>query len=152
MYKPQIKEKHSLVDLATYGTESRKDIHSGVLIGSYQGKPMFKEGDILDANATLNLIQDSYDKAKLNTVIAKFIEKINKDIAFLQDKIRNNQEDTDEAFEEVNEKIDQLEQKHDSDTQRIDGDIQHILSELDAFSIANRFVYDGLEENLIIVK
>lgn len=71
MYKLRIKDKHSLVDLATYGTRARKRIHSDVLIGTEQDPKMFKEGDILDANATFNLIQDTCGQ---NT-ISKYVEK-----------------------------------------------------------------------------
>lgn len=71
MYKLRIKDKHSLVDLATYGTKARKKVHSEVLIGEKTCQPAFKEGDILDANATFNLIQDTYGQ---NTV-TKYIEK-----------------------------------------------------------------------------
>lgn len=57
MNKLGIKNKHSLRDLAHYGTESRKDMHPDVLIGDHPTNvPFFREGDILDANATLNLI------------------------------------------------------------------------------------------------
>ena len=71
MYKLRIKDKHSLVDLATYGTRARKKIHSEILIGDKACQSAFKEGDILDANATFNLIQDTYGQ---NTV-TKYIEK-----------------------------------------------------------------------------
>lgn len=73
--KPQIKERHSLVDLATYGTKSRKKIHSEVLIGNHPYNPIFKEGDILDANATFNLIQDTYDQEKVNKILHDFMQE-----------------------------------------------------------------------------
>lgn len=51
-----IKDKHPLVDLTKFGTRARKTMHPDVLIGTYpKGCAFFKEGDILDANATVHL-------------------------------------------------------------------------------------------------
>ena len=51
-----IKDKHALTDLARFGTQARKHMHPDVLIGNHARCPSFKEGDILDANATYDLI------------------------------------------------------------------------------------------------
>lgn len=57
-----IKNKHALIDLARHGTLARKHIHPDLLIGNYcPGKNVFREGDILDANAVLNLVYDIID-------------------------------------------------------------------------------------------
>lgn len=50
-----------MIDLTTYGSRSRKKIHSDVLIGEHPIDSLFKEGDILDANATLNLVCSTND-------------------------------------------------------------------------------------------
>ena len=61
--KNWIKDKHSLVDLAKFGTRARKLMHPDVLIGAYPpGCAIFKEGDILDANATATLAHDIYEQ------------------------------------------------------------------------------------------
>lgn len=76
MYKTYIKDKHSLVDLARYGSKSRKNVHSDVLIGEHPPFPMFKEGDILDANATLNLVNCIYDQGKIYKTLSAKIETL----------------------------------------------------------------------------
>lgn len=52
-----IKNKFPLIDFAKYGTLGRKKMHPDLLIGNYPTEaPLFKEGDILDANAVYDLI------------------------------------------------------------------------------------------------
>lgn len=55
--RPYIKETYPLIDFAYYGSKARRKMHPEVLIGSNRGCPTFKEGDILDGNAILNLIK-----------------------------------------------------------------------------------------------
>lgn len=76
MYKSYIKDKHSLVDLARYGSKSRKSVHSDVLIGEHPPFPIFKEGDILDANATYNLVQCTYDQGKVYKALSAKIDSV----------------------------------------------------------------------------
>ena len=53
----RFKDKHPLLDLVKYGTRARKLMRPEVLIGDHDPNcAMFKDGDILDANAVLNLI------------------------------------------------------------------------------------------------
>ena len=55
-FKPCIKDKYALIDFAKHGTAARKYMHPDVLIGNHVDYPSFKEGDILDANATFDLV------------------------------------------------------------------------------------------------
>lgn len=55
-FKLCIKDKHALRDLARFGTEARRHMHPDVLIGNHAEYPRFREGDILDANATFDLV------------------------------------------------------------------------------------------------
>ena len=139
MYIPQIKEKHSLVDLARYGTRSRKNIHPDVLIGLHPCPPLFKEGDILDANAVLNLIK-SLDPSKNNQYeeIKTFV-KINKEQA---EKAIKTVLDREEQLENV---VEELEQKHDQDIQDLK---QYVVSEVDKAKAM--VVYDENDENLLV--
>jgi len=105
-----IKGKHPLRDLAHFGTDARRHAHPDVLIGNYPlDRPLFREGDILDANATLNLILDNkqeaatYDdtpvkknakdiKDNYTTLFGRLQEledKHNRELAELQDYIDN---------------------------------------------------------------
>lgn len=82
-----IKKKQALKDLAQFGTSARRDMHPNVLIGNYPpSHPVFKEGDILDANATLNLVlqnrgkchdsgDSNIDSEEIATMIAKAISE-----------------------------------------------------------------------------
>lgn len=139
MYIPQIKEKHSLVDLARYGTRSRKNIHPDVLIGLHPCPPIFKEGDILDANAVLNLIK-SLDPSKNNqyeeikTLVKRNKEQAEKAIKAVLDR--------EEQLENV---VEELEQKHDRDIQDLR---QYVVSEVDKAKAI--VVYDENDENLLV--
>ena len=141
MYNSQIKDKYSLVDLARYGTKARKHVHSDVLIGAHPPYPMFKEGDILDANATFNLIQSAYDQDRVYKILSARIDEV-------EETVRN----IDVDFESVREEIEQteqsvvdLEEKHDQDMQEMK---QYITQEIDKNTA--KVVYDGLEENLLV--
>lgn len=139
MYIPQIKEKHSLVDLARYGTRSRKNIHPDVLIGLHPCPPIFKEGDILDANAVLNLIK-SLDPSKNNQYEEiKTLVKRNKEQA---EKAIKTVLDREEQLENV---VEELEQKHDQDIQDLK---QYVVSEVDKAKAI--VVYDENDENLLV--
>lgn len=80
MYTKNIKSRYSLVDLATYGTNARKNVHSEVLIGDHAPFPIFNEGEILDGNATFNLVQDLYDGGRIVDSLHKEIESVSSDL------------------------------------------------------------------------
>lgn len=139
MYIPQIKEKHSLVDLARYGTRSRKNIHPDVLVGVHPCPPVYKEGDLLDANAVLNLIK-SLDPSKNNQYEEiKTIVKRNKEQA---ERAIKDVSDREEQLENV---VEELEQKHDQDIQDLK---QYVVSEVDKAKAI--VVYDESDENLLV--
>lgn len=141
MYNPQIKDKYSLIDLTRYGTKARKHVHSDVLIGVHPPYPLFKEGDILDANATFNLIQNAYDQSKVYKILSTRIDEV-------EETVRN----IDVDFESVREEIEQteqsvveLERKHDRDIQDAK---RYVDQEIDKATA--KVVYDELEENLLV--
>ena len=138
MYIPQIKEKHSLVDLARYGTRSRKNIHPDVLVGVHPYPPIYKEGDLLDANATLDLIKNLYGQGKvyetLETQIKRNKAQSEQSIKQLLDK-----------EEQLEETVAELEEKYDPDIQNIK---QYVAQEID--KAKTMIVYDDHDENLLI--
>ena len=139
MYIPQIKEKHSLVDLARYGTRSRKNIHPDVLIGLHPCPPLFREGDILDANAVLNLIK-SLDPSKNNQYEeVKTLVKRNKEQA---ERAIKDVLDREEQLENI---VGELEQKHDRDIQEVK---QYVVQKVDKAKAI--VVYDENDENLLV--
>lgn len=166
MYIPQIKDKYSLVDLARYGTRARKHIHSDVLVGLHPAHPMFKEGDILDANATFNLIQCAYDQDRVYKILSRKIEDfedtVNETVGQVKDtceelstKMDSYDADIQQAAttsqqaynkaEEVSFDLQQTKQKHDRDIQETR---QYIDDEIHGLNI--RTVYDDQRENLFI--
>lgn len=56
-FKIGIKDRYPLIDFAQYGSRARRNMRPNVLIGDYCALPLFKDGDILDANAIFNLIK-----------------------------------------------------------------------------------------------
>lgn len=116
MYNPQIKEKHNLIDLAKYGTESRKSIHSDVLIGTHPDKPLFREGDILDGNATLNLIQGAYNEGKVFEVFSKEGQKI-------ATRLDNIEQSTSDNYNELSQQVSDLQEQHNIDITRLNSNI-----------------------------
>ena len=116
MYNPQIKEKHNLIDLAKYGTESRKSIHSDVLIGTHPDKPLFREGDILDGNATLNLIQGAYNEGKVFEVFSKEGQKI-------AIRLDNIEQSTSDNYNELSQQVSNLQEQHNIDITRLNDNI-----------------------------
>lgn len=123
MYNNYIKDKYALVDLARFGTKARKHIHPDVLIGAHCIPALFKEGDLLDANATLNLIQTAYDQDKIYKILSSRIAEFEEDV------------------QDINQDLQNTKSKHDNDMQ-----------ELYEYVNNNRtmVVYDGLEENLLV--
>lgn len=139
MYIPQIKEKHSLVDLARYGTRSRKNIHPDVLIGLHPCPPVYKEGDILDANAILNII---------NNIPATNNKKYEDLISIIKRNKQQVEKDVKEIFdreERLENTVEELEHKYNQDIQYLR---QYVVEEIDnAKAIV---VYDGDDENLLV--
>lgn len=177
MYIPQIKDKYSLVDLTRYGTKARKHVHSDVLIGGHPPVPMFKEGDILDGNATFNLIQCAYDQDRVYKMVSKEINQFESDINETVNKINTEQEETfqkvDNFIEQTNASIEDINNRHTSDVQQINTSLEQVTNDInqcqsdlqetkakhdqdirDVYEYIedNRtmMVYDGLEENLLI--
>lgn len=134
MYKSYIKDKHSLVDLARYGSKSRRSVHSDVLIGDHPPFPIFKEGDILDANATYNLIQCAYDQGKVYKALSAKIDSVESEMT--------------EGINQCSSEIQQVVEKHDQDVQELK---QYVDEQIEK-AAPIRLVYDSLEENLIIIK
>lgn len=116
MYNPQVKEKHNLIDLAKYGTESRKSIHSDVLIGTHPDKPLFREGDILDGNATLNLIQGAYNEGKVFEVFSKEGQKI-------ATRLDNIEQSASDNYNELSRQVSDLQEQHNIDITRLNDNI-----------------------------
>mgnify|MGYP002623452562 CR=1 FL=1 len=113
-------KKHKLVDLARYGTEARKDIRPNILIGRYNTEsPIFKEGDILDANATLNLITDTFDEGKVFEVFSKEGQIIAERLDTLESDVQDNND-------QLSTRIDTLAEKQDSDITRLREDVKAI--------------------------
>ena len=133
MYKSYIKDKHSLVDLARYGSKSRKNVHSDVLIGEHPPFPMFKEGDILDANATLNLVNCAYDQGIVYKTLSTRIKE-------LEDQVTGN----------TNQHSSEIQQVSDKCKQDVEQLKEYIDTEIEKSTI--RLVYDDIEESLTIIK
>lgn len=133
MYKTYIKYKHSLVDLARYGSKSRKNVHSDVLIGEHPPFPMFKEGDILDANATLNLVNCAYDQGIVYKTLSTRIKE-------LEDQVTGN----------TNQHSSEIQQVSDKCKQDVEQLKEYIDTEIEKSTI--RLVYDDIEESLTIIK
>lgn len=138
MYNPQIKDKYSLIDLTRYGTKARKHVHSDVLIGVHPPYPLFKEGDILDANATFNLIQNAYDQSKVYKILSTRIDEV-------EETVNDNFDAVKEDIKQLDQSVVDLEEKHDRDIQEVR---QYVEQEIDKATA--KVVYDGLEENLLV--
>ena len=95
-----IKNRHALRDLAHFGTEARLHMHPDVLIGNYpSNKPLFREGDILDANATLNLI----------------LSNGNGDADDLEKRVSKNERDIRTNYDALQGRLDLLQEQHNDD-------------------------------------
>lgn len=138
MYNPQIKDKYSLIDLTRYGTKARKHVHSDVLIGVHPTYPLFKEGDILDANATFNLIQNAYDQSKVYKILSTRIDEV-------EEAVNDNFYAVKEDVRQLNQSVVDLERKHDRDIQETKRYVDQEIDEATA-----KVVYDELEENLLV--
>lgn len=177
MYIPQIKEKYSLVDLARFGTRARKHIHSDVLIGGHPPVPMFKEGDILDGNATFNLIQCAYDQDRVYKMVSQEINEFETNVNNVVENINNGYEDmsqkVDNAVEYIRQSAEDLNNRHTSDVEQINTSLEQVTNDINQcqsdlqetkakhdqdiqevyeYIEDNRtmVVYDGLEENLLV--
>ena len=141
----QIKDKKKLVKLANYGTAERRNMRPKVLIGAGEEKP-FIEGDILDANATQNLIEDTYNKGRIFRSFSKEGKKIDKEIKELQEKTNENYEQLSSAIadnkEDADQKIDQLSSKVDN----IESNIPNLRRVVD---IQLQSVQDGTKTYLV---
>ena len=155
MYKSYIKDKHSLVDLARYGSKSRRSVHSDVLIGEHPPFPIFKEGDILDANATYNLIHGTCDQRDVYKTLSDKID-------YVEEQVTDGINQCSSEIQQVDQKCDQivqdLKEYVDNKSQASSGcDFQLVFDDLSESLIVvrhtgSRLVYGDLEESLIIIK
>lgn len=94
---------------------------------------MFKEGDILDANATLNLVNCAYDQGKVYKSLSAKIDSVEEEVT--------------ESINQCSSEIQQVAEKQERDAQELK---EYIDTEIERTTI--RLVYDDMEENLIIIK
>ena len=94
---------------------------------------MFKEGDILDANATLNLVNCAYDQGKVYKSLSAKIDSVKEEVT--------------ESINQCSSEIQQVAEKQEQDVQELK---EYIDTEIERTTI--RLVYDDTEENLIIIK
>lgn len=105
-----IKNRHPLRDLAHFGTDARRHMHPDVLIGNYPGnRPLFREGDILDANATFNLILDNKTDANVDG---------------LESRIKKTEKDIKDNYNALTGRLQNLEDKHDREFNSLVDDIK----------------------------
>lgn len=138
MYNPQIKDKYSLIDLTRYGTKARKHVHSDVLIGTHPPFPLFKEGDILDANAVLNLMQSAYDQDKVYKVLSERIDEV-------EEAVNDNFHAVYEDIRTVRTSVADLETKHNQDVREIKDYVDEKIDDIEPDT-----TYDADKEELII--
>lgn len=152
MFQPCIKDKHSLIDLAKYGTLARKKVHPDLLIGNYPiGLNWFKEGDILDANAVHNLIIKSMEckKQSVEDFIAvkedlsnKYYELISQ-FEELQEALRQECDDNASSIDDINSQLDNVYTKTD-----VDSIAQQIKDEALSEKINHTFMTQGQYDEL----
>lgn len=152
MFQPCIKDKHSLIDLAKYGTLARKKVHPDLLIGNYPiGLNWFKEGDILDANAVHNLIIKSMEckKQSVEDFIAvkedlsnKYYELISQ-FEELQESLRQECDDNASSIDDINSQLDDVYTKTD-----VDSIAQQIKDEALSEKINHTFMTQGQYDEL----
>lgn len=78
-----IKDKLALVDLATLGSKARRYVKPDVLISDSHGAPFIK-GDMLDANATYNLIQSALENIGEGVNIKNDIDGLKEKVSILE--------------------------------------------------------------------
>lgn len=153
MYIPQIKDKHPLIDLARYGTKSRKSIHPDLLVGEHCGYPLFREGDILDGNATLNLIQCAYDQDRVYRMLTKEMQEFEANVRETVGSINDGYEEMHQKYEELAQETErlsnELQQAKEQHAQDIQDTRLYIDNKIDRLNI--RAVYDDPEENLFVI-
>lgn len=142
MYNPLIKEKHELVDLSTYGSESRRKIHSDVLVGHHGRKPLFKEGDILDANATFNLIRKMYNKDLL-------LDSLSEEGSAVSTRVTDLESDLEQYKQLINGKVLDIVQQHEDDIARINSSIDTVSNSVRS---QERVINIGLQSDINGVK
>lgn len=62
---------------------------------------MFKEGDILDANATFNLIQCAYDQDRVYKMLTEEIQKFEENVRETVGSINDGYEEMSQKYEEL---------------------------------------------------
>jgi hypothetical protein len=102
----RFKDKHPLLDLVKYGTRARKLMRPEVLIGDHDPNcAMFKDGDILDANAVLNLILNYAGCCGNSGQGSEEIENIKDQLSTIDAKIIDGDRSVQDA-------VDELKQRH----------------------------------------
>lgn len=112
-----IKGKHPLRDLAHFGTDARRHAHPDVLIGNYPpNRPLFREGDILDANATLNLILDNKRGVDVQD----------------SDQVKKNTRDIQDNYTTLSSRLNELEDEHNRDIEDLQDQIDNFECSCDS--------------------
>ena len=125
-----IKNKFPLIDFAKYGTLGRKKMHPDLLIGNYPTEtPLFKEGDILDANAVYDLIlcnNDALGVVRMTDRLRKAEQGL-EDTNKLVDENNQNIEENRSNIEELQSDVNTISNNVAENTQRYN----ELLSRLD---------------------
>lgn len=112
MCNPNIKNRIPIIDLARFGTEARKEIRPNLLVGLYDAcDPAFKEGDILDANATLNLIKQLFNNESIFEMIHDEGRTILKRVSDVQQVVDENSEDVSEQINDIHSALEEIRQQ-----------------------------------------
>ena len=121
-----IKNKFPLIDFAKYGTLGRKKMHPDLLIGNYPTEaPLFKEGDILDANAVYDLILCNNDALG----VVRMTDRLR--------KAEQGLEDTNELVDENRQAIEEVRQSVGENNQNIEenrSNIEELQSNVNTIS------------------
>lgn len=83
-----------------------------MLIGDHPPYPIFREGDLLDANATFNLIQDSYDQGRVYKILSSQIQCV-------EETVSTNKQEAESA-------INELEATHSTDIRDVNAAINQL--------------------------
>lgn len=125
-----IKDKYPLIDFAKYGTKARLRMHPDLLIGSHPiCKQLFKEGDILDANAVYDLIlcnNDALGVVRMTDRLRKAEQGL-EDTNKLVDENNQNIEENRNNIEELQSDVSTISDNVAENTQRYN----ELLSRLD---------------------
>ena len=115
MCNSNIRYKVPLIDFARYGTEARKITRPDVLVGEYDIRcPLFKEGDILDANATFNFIQGLCQDGQMFEMLDEGRNKITERLDSIEQTTDVNNEYIIEQIDEIKNAISSIQEEIES--------------------------------------